>query len=258
MRGKKQILLISDQRSFMVETLYRSLQEDGHVVESASPDKTSLMLQGEDADIILLYLGNYVFDSGEFLSLLNSYCQSENKQIIAVGDEEEMKALYKVVPRHLIELPLVRPVNIRNLIDRIRFMEMGGGAGTGKKNRKQLVLVDDDSTFLNMASEWLEQAGNYDVAILNSGAQVINYLAKRIPDLILLDYEMPVASGPQVLGMIRSDARFRDIPVFFLTGKNDRDSVMSVMSLKPDGYVIKTAGKQALLEKVNMFFSSRP
>ena len=49
-----------------------------------------------------------------------------------------------------------------------------------------------------------------------------------------------------------------DIPVFFLTGKNDRDSVMSVMSLKPDGYVIKTAGKQALLEKVNMFFSSRP
>ncbi|MCR4868707.1 MAG: response regulator [Lachnospiraceae bacterium] len=169
-----------------------------------------------------------------------------------------MKALYKVVPRHLIELPLVRPVNIRNLIDRIRFMEMGGGAGTGKKNRKQLVLVDDDSTFLNMASEWLEQAGNYDVAILNSGAQVINYLAKRIPDLILLDYEMPVASGPQVLGMIRSDARFRDIPVFFLTGKNDRDSVMSVMSLKPDGYVIKTAGKQALLEKVNMFFSSRP
>ena len=247
MRGKKQILLISDQRSFMVETLYRSLQEDGHVVESASPDKTSLMLQGEDADIILLYLGNYVFDSGEFLSFLNTYCQSENKQIIAVGDEEEMKALYKVIPRHLIELPLVRPVNIRNLIDRIRFMDMGGGASAGKKNRKQLVLVDDDSTFLNMASEWLEQAGNYDVTILNSGAQVLNYLAKRIPDLILLDYEMPVVDGPQVLEMLRQEPATQDIPVIFLTGNGKKEAVARVMALRPAGYLLKSTTRTDLL-----------
>ena len=79
MRGKKQILLISDQRSFMVETLYRSLQEDGHIVESASPDKTSLMLQGEDADIILLAQASMSFfkeilreELGEDVPLLES------------------------------------------------------------------------------------------------------------------------------------------------------------------------------------------
>ncbi len=257
MRGKKTILLISEQRSFMVETLYRSLLEANHTVESCGVDENSLMLFGEEAELVILYLGDYAFESPDFLNMVGSLCQSANKQIIAIGDDDEMKALYKVIPRHRIAIPVVRPVNIRNLIDRITLMDYNATADLGDANRKKLLLVDDDSTFLDMASDWLETEGNYDVTILNSGTQVITYLASHLPDLILLDYEMPVCSGPQVLGMIRSDARLRDIPVFFLTGKNDRESVMSVMSLKPDGYVIKTAGKQAVLEKVNSFFSSR-
>lgn len=257
MRGKKTILLISEQRSFMVETLYRSLVEANHTVESCGVDENSLILQGEDADLFILYLGYYAFEAPKFLEMVGSICQSQNKQIIAIGDNDEMKALYKVIPRHRIALPVVRPVNIRNLIDRISLMDYNMVAEAEGVKRKKLLLVDDDSTFLDMASEWLETAGNYDVTILNSGTQVITYLASHTPDLIMLDYEMPVCSGPQVLGMIRSDTRIRDIPVFFLTGKNDRESVMSVMSLKPDGYIIKTAGKQAVLEKVNTFFSSR-
>ena len=48
------------------------------------------------------------------------------------------------------------------------------------------------------------------------------YIADNKPDLILLDYEMPVTSGPQVLEMIRSETKTDTIPVIFLTGKGDR------------------------------------
>ena len=63
--------------------------------------------------------------------------------------------------------------------------------------------MDDDPTFLKLVKNWLEE--EYKVTIVNSGMQAITYLATNTPDLILLDYEMPVTSGPQVLEMIRSD-----------------------------------------------------
>ena len=65
---------------------------------------------------------------------------------------------------------------------------------------------------------------------------------------------MPVTSGPQVLEMLRSDPETRKIPVIFLTGKSDKDSVMSVVSLKPEGYLLKTIDKKELLDKLDEYF----
>ena len=73
-------------------------------------------------------------------------------------------------------------------------------------------------------------------------------------DLILLDHEMPVTSGPQVLEMLRSDSETSNIPVIFLTGKGDKESVMAVVALRPDGYFLKGIQKNELLEKLQEFF----
>ena len=81
------------------------------------------------------------------------------------------------------------------------------------------------------------------------------YIADNKPDLILLDYEMPVTSGPQVLEMIRSETKVDSIPVIFLTGKGDRESVMKVLALKPDGYLLKSAAPGELVEAINTVMS---
>ena len=65
---------------------------------------------------------------------------------------------------------------------------------------------------------------------------------------------MPVTSGPQVLEMLRSDAETSSIPVMFLTGKGDKESVMAVVALKPEGYFLKGIQKDELLEKLQEFF----
>ena len=83
------------------------------------------------------------------------------------------------------------------------------------------------------------------------------YIADNKPDLILLDYEMPVTSGPQVLEMIRSETKTDTIPVIFLTGKGDRESVMKVLALKPDGYLLKSMEKAALLKSLEEFFEKK-
>jgi CheY-like chemotaxis protein len=121
--------------------------------------------------------------------------------------------------------------------------------------RKNILLEDDDSTFLKMVKDWLST--KYRVTIVTSGAQALMYIADNTPDLILLDYEMPVTSGPQVLEMIRSESKVDSIPVIFLTGKGDRESVMKVLALKPDGYLLKSMERLKLIAAIDDFFEKR-
>ena len=96
------------------------------------------------------------------------------------------------------------------------------------------------------------------MAMANSGLQAIKWLGKNHADLILLDHEMPVTSGPQVLEMLRSDHETARIPVFFLTGKSDKASVMQVVNLKPEGYLLKSVmDRIELLEALEKFFEKK-
>jgi len=68
---------------------------------------------------------------------------------------------------------------------------------------KTIFLVDDDPTNLEVGSDALDEC--YDVLTLNSGARLLKALEKRIPDLILLDVEMPEMGGYEVIKQIKYD-----------------------------------------------------
>ncbi len=87
--------------------------------------------------------------------------------------------------------------------------------------------------------------------------QAITYIAAHTPDLILLDYDMPITPGPQIMEMIRSEPNSAGIPIIFLTGKSDRESVMNVMRLKPQGYLLKSLSKEEIIAAVDQFFTTR-
>ena len=118
--------------------------------------------------------------------------------------------------------------------------------------KKSILIVDDDPNYLNVVRQWLKS--DYKVSMANSGLQAIKFLGKNKVDLILLDHEMPVTSGPQVLEMLRNDSETKNIPVMFLTGKSDKESVMAVVALKPEGYFLKNIKRGELLEKLQEFF----
>ena len=91
----------------------------------------------------------------------------------------------------------------------------------------------------------------YQVIPVNSSEMAIKYLALNIPDLILLDYEMPIVDGRQFMQMIREDTEFQNIPIIFLTGKNDAQTVMDVMSL------LKSMDAQKLHATIDDFFKKQ-
>ena len=104
-------------------------------------------------------------------------------------------------------------------------------------SRKLILIVDDNA--MNLRTEKAMIPEKYRVNLANSGAKAMASIGKERPDLILLDYEMPGCDGKQTLEMIRADEEYKDIPVIFLTGVNQREQIQAVLELKPAGYLLK-------------------
>lgn len=120
-----------------------------------------------------------------------------------------------------------------------------------KSKRKKILVVDDSDIMRHALKELLEK--DYEVSMANSGVSAIRCITLDRPDLVLLDYEMPVCDGSQVLEMIRSEEEFKELPVVFLTGRMDKSSVQKVIALNPKGYLLKTMGAEEIKKCVDGF-----
>ncbi len=122
-------------------------------------------------------------------------------------------------------------------------------------HKKKVLVVDDSDFMLKAMSDLLRE--DYEVLTAKSGMSAIRGITLDRPDLILLDYEMPVCDGSQVLGMIRSEKEFADIPVIFLTSKVDKESVSKVIALTPEGYLSKSMPPETVKKEVDHFFEKK-
>lgn len=113
------------------------------------------------------------------------------------------------------------------------------------ERKRHILVVDDDVRILRFLKAYLRE---YDVATAVNGSQAMRFLEKRTTDLILLDYEMPVENGPEVLKKLRANERTKDIPVVFLTGVADSDKIQEVLLMKPQGYLLKPINRVKLME----------
>lgn len=126
-------------------------------------------------------------------------------------------------------------------------MEM---ANNSTPKRANILVIDDNPMLLRTVKEMLY--GSYNVSIATSGSQAYDQLAIKTPDLILLDYEMPYQNGGELFKKFREDKSLSHIPIIFFTGSSDLETVSKLLSLKPDGYMLKPPSKAklvALLEK---------
>lgn len=121
-----------------------------------------------------------------------------------------------------------------------------------EKGKKKILVVDDAAVARKAMMELL--GNDYEVALANSGMSAIRSIMLDRPDLVLLDYEMPVCDGGQVLEMIRSEEEFADIPVIFLTGSSNKENVKKLLALKPDGYLLKTQRPWEIKKGIKEYF----
>lgn len=116
-------------------------------------------------------------------------------------------------------------------------------------DKKAILLVDDDPLLLRTVRSLLHN--KYKILMATSGAEALVVLGRQSPDLIILDYNMPVCDGRQTLKMIRELESAKDIPVVFLTSIGDKPHIEMALKLNPAGYLLKPVKEDMLFEIID-------
>ncbi len=202
-------------------------------------------------DLLIVNIGD--FESNSYVSLLGLQADMPKLPVLVYGstlEYTEFNAMYMgnnppqlekpAEPRKVIET-VCRALNLsKRETNNIKAILQS----KGKLDRSHILLVDDNAIFLRTLKTILQT--EYRVTLAKSGESALKSIERDRPDLVLLDYEMPMMDGREVLKRIREDERTADLKVVFLTGVSDRDHIAQVMKLEPDGYLLKPINNKNL------------
>ena len=215
-------------------------------------------------------------ENAEVVKSMVNMCKPPLLLICLTGFTENEKTLFKNIGIHFSDIPtivigteaelakyrefyiedqfftLIRPTSntaILELICDTLMLDYEKVVNSGEDEadkRMHLLFVDDDVMQLRRIRSLLEE--DYKVSLASSGAQAMTFLGKCKPDMIFLDYEMPVCDGKMTLEMIRSEVDLRGIPVVFLTGMAERKYIEAVLSLNPAAYILKPPTREKIVQ----------
>ena len=119
----------------------------------------------------------------------------------------------------------------------------------------KVLIVDDAGVMLRNLKQLIDDV--CDVRLAVSGAIALSSIKNDKPDIIFLDYDMPVMNGEETFDAIRNLENGKDIPIVFLTGADDKTTIMRLMRKKPDGYLLKPPAKEKIISVIEKIMSER-
>ncbi|MBP5306329.1 MAG: response regulator [Lachnospiraceae bacterium] len=251
MNETKNILIIADQAGYITASIKSKFEEKNYKAIIAAGKIKEIDAIKDELEAVIIYSDEKLVSDQQVLVFIRDKVLEIDAPLFVVGDSDELLSISKIISDQGIIKKYNRPINVTDMVSEItEYLD-----DNGKSGKKKILVVDDSGAMLRNVKGWLE--GKYQVILANSGTMAIKYLAINRPDLVLLDYEMPVIDGKQVLEMIRSESEFADVPVIFLTSKNDKESVAKVVSLKPEGYLLKTMKPAEIIAYVDEFFEKQ-
>ncbi len=114
----------------------------------------------------------------------------------------------------------------------------------------KILVVDDEEDILEILRYNLEKEG-YEVKLANDGIAAINTAESFNPDLIILDIMMPGMDGIEVCQKLRSDARFKDTLIAFLTARSEAFTQISALDSGGDDFINKPIKPNVLKSRIN-------
>ncbi|MCL2176281.1 MAG: response regulator [Treponema sp.] len=121
--------------------------------------------------------------------------------------------------------------------------------------KKKIIYVDDVNYSLMTVKNRLGDL--YDIFPADSVVKMYEFLGYFRPDLILMDVNMPDIDGYEAIKSLKANEKYSDIPVIFLTGNSDRESVVKGLSLGAVDYVVKPFTSAKLVESIEFHLSAK-
>lgn len=118
----------------------------------------------------------------------------------------------------------------------------------GDARRPCLLVVDDDEAIREMLRASLQL--HYRVVCLPGGEGVVHAIEQSRPRLLVLDVNLPGMDGHEVCGAVRAEARFRRLPILFMTARKDDATFLKSLQSGGNALIVKPFGVGEFREKV--------
>lgn len=235
------VLLIDDDVTLAAQ-MQVLLSANGIRVEIASDSATARLLLAQDPPQLIL------------LDLM-------------LPDENGFKLLEDLNAKYA-EIPVLIMTSRAQLSDRVAVARLGGRAYLQKPvapeqlfqammqalqiqqhSDYQVLMVDDDLEICSIVKALLAPWG-VQVTFLSDPRSFWNVLEHSVPDLLILDIEMPDFSGLELCQVVRNDVRWSELPILVLSAHRDTDTVRQVFTVGADDYVSKPIVDAELIARV--------
>ena len=229
--------------------IHKKYLENSHVVYTFDNGQEALDRMIEiRPDVILLDIEMPFMDGFELLEKLRGMKECADVPVIGVTGQRDKVTALRFLGEGAVAY-LMKPVEKQIMLDKVSEVLK---KAFEQKNKKKILLVDDELESLLFYKSALQS--DYSVVTLNSSKLALEYLQKFVPDMIILDYQMPLFNGRALYQMISKMERLTDVPVVFLTGTTEKEVLIECAALQPRAVVLKSTGKEGLLEKVKGIF----
>jgi len=116
----------------------------------------------------------------------------------------------------------------------------------------KVLIVDDEPTMRRVTRSLLQAIGIKNVQEANDGNSGLEAVCSFVPDVVLLDWEMPSPNGPEFVRAVRSPEKFPrpDVPIIMLTAYGERSRVVEAVNLGVNDFLLKPVSTKALLGRL--------
>jgi len=123
---------------------------------------------------------------------------------------------------------------------------------------KNVLIVEDSKSIRSMIRVALEEAGGYFAIEAGNGFEALKTLPTRRFDLIITDINMPDINGLELIGYVKSNSIYRDIPLVIVSTEKSEEDKKRGIALGAAGYVVKPFKKEELIAVVTHALESKP
>ena len=120
-----------------------------------------------------------------------------------------------------------------------------------------ILVVDDDAAILRIVEVTLQRTG-YEVKTAPDGQEALKMLRKLVPDVMILDVNLPGLSGFDLCHIVKRDQRLQHVPVIFFTAQDSPKDFQTGMDSGGIIYLLKPFKPEKLLQSVRLALSMRP
>ena len=239
-----QILIVDEDPQILslVENVLASKRK-ANLKTSHNTSEAQEILEKIRPDLVLLSVSLPDNTAYEFAELIRSKTATQQIPIIFLSTDSELLNIVDSIRAGADDI-LVKPFDTQSLLDKVDEI-----IAQSRPKHLRIAMVDDDPDLHRIVEQAVSPVG-FHLYPLEDPSDTIEMLSEIMPDLLLLDIDMPGMNGVEVCRAIRTDVRFKALPIIFLSSNSDEKTTVKGFRAGADDYVTKPFRVNELVARI--------